>query len=495
MSAEYDEAEFGAGPPAGLNTRVRSGLRWSLASTIARRLLTPVLGVVLAHLLTPQEFGVFVVATVALGALTSMNDLGVTMTIVRWPGELEQVPRTATTVAVGVSAALYALCFFAAPWFAAELHTPQAVGVLRLLALCVVIDGIGSVPIGYLIRRFRQKQRAAADWAGLLVSMIVTITLAANGFGAWSLAWGRLAGNVVTVGMVYALLGQRPPRPGWNRAIAVKIARFGLPLTGASLLVFATLNVDYVLVGNRLGTVALGLYVLAFNVSSFPVNIVSEPVRQVSIPAFAEMQDDRDALGAAFVRSLHILVATVAPLCALLFTLALPLVVFVYGPPWRQASAALAFLAILCGFRVVYDFAYNLLVAVGRSKTLFWLQALWLAALVVALSIGAEAGGIRGVAIGHVVVAALVMAPAFLFALRPERISRMALIRALVRPILGAALASVAGAITLRLVGAGIEGLAAGAFAILAVYAVAGVSFAELRMLPRGIIGRNPALV
>jgi len=491
VSTDDQHAEFGSERPEDLGARVRGGLRWSLASTVAGRLLTPIVGIVLARLLSPTEFGVFAVATIALNALTSLNDLGVGMAIVRWPGDdLRPIARTATTIAVGMSLALFGICFMAAPWFASTLNTPEAVGVLRLLSFGVVIDGIGSVAVGYLNRGFHQKRRAAADWSGFTVSIVLTISLAAAGFGAWSLAWGRIAGNVITTVVLLALMDERPPLPGWNHTIAVKLLRFGLPLAGASLLVFGMLNVDYLVVGHQLGTAALGLYVLAFNVSSFPVNIISNPVRQVSIPAFARMQHEPDELRGAFLRSLHGLVAFVAPICVLLAVCAVPLVTFIYGDRWRPAAEALVFLALLGGFRVVLDFFYNLLVAVGRSKVLFIIQAVWVAALVVVLVIGANHSGIRGVGIGHVLVAGLLITPMFVAAVRPEHITVGALASAVARPLAGALVAAGAGIVVLHLVGNGFAGLAAAGSTIVAVYAVTGVSFAELASLPRVVFGR-----
>lgn len=494
MSTDDQQAEFGSEAPEDLGARVRGGLRWSLASTVAGRLLTPIVGIALARLLSPTEFGVFAVATIALNALTSLNDLGVGMAIVRWPGnDIRPIARTATTLAVGMSLALFGICFFAAPWFASTLHTPEAVGVLRLLSVGVVIDGIGSVAVGYLNRGFHQKRRAVADWSGFTISMVLTISMAATGFGAWSLAWGRIAGNIVTTVALFMLIEERPPRPGWDRAIAAKLLRFGLPLAGASLLVFGMLNVDYLVVGHQLGTVSLGLYVLAFNLSSFPVNMISNPVRQVSIPAFARMQHNQEELRDAFLQSLHGLVAFVAPVCVLLAVCAVPLITFVYGDRWRPAAEALVFLAILGGFRVVLDFFYNLLVAVGRSKVLFFIQAVWVAALVVALVIGADHSGIRGVGIGHVLVAGCIITPLFVAAVRPEHITISALIAAVARPLAGAAAATVAGIAVLHVVGNGFAGLAATGSTIVAVYAVTGVSMSELKSLPRIVFGRTAA--
>ena len=87
---------------------------------------------------------------------------------------------------------------------------------------------------------------------------------------------------------LYILAPDRP-KPGWDRPVARDLLKFGIPLTGSSFLVFAMLNVDYLVVGRELGTVALGYYALAFNLSSFPWNMLSTAVRPIAVPAFAAL--------------------------------------------------------------------------------------------------------------------------------------------------------------------------------------------------------------
>jgi len=473
-----------AAEPEDFGAQLRSGMRWSFLSTALGRILNPLLGIVLARILTPEDFGVFAVALVALNALISINDLGVTLAVVRWPGKVEEIARTATSVAITGSLLFYGACFAAAPWVASTLNSPEATGVLRLLALGVVIDGAGSVPLAFITRAFRQDQRMVADWSGFLVSAGVTVGLAVAGFGAWSLAWGRIAGNLVNTALLYRLSPLRP-RPGWERHLARELLRFGLPLTGSSFLVFAMLNVDYVIVGHELGTVALGVYLLAFNLSSFPVNVISTSIRRVLVPAFARFQGDHTALREVFLRWLHQLALPTVLLCTLLATLAHPTIRVVYGSKWRDAAPVLVFLAVLGGARVVIEFIYDVFVAVGRSRPLLWLQGLWVVVLVPALTAGARLDGVRGVGLAHALVAVLVVLPVFAWALRPLGMGVGDVAAQFARPLLGAAGAGAVGLLVVHVVGEGFAGLVAGAAAIVVVYAALGATPAELRSLPR----------
>ncbi len=464
-----------------LTDLVTFGLKWSFLSTVVGRAGSLLTGIVLARLLTPLDFGMFAVAMVAFLGLTSFNELGVSLAIVRWPGDVRRIAPTVATLAIGSSAVLYAVCFVISPWFTSALGAPGATGVVRLMGLSVVIDGITSMPAALLQRTFRQDRRTVADMANLVVGALVSIALASHGFGAWSLAWGRVAGNGTSALLILVLSPVRYV-PGFDSHEARQLLRFGLPLAGASLLVFGVLNADYVVIGSLLGPVALGYYLLAFNLSSWPVNVFSTPVRAVSLAGFSKLLGDPSALRLSFGRSLGWLMAVTLPVCVLLSVLAVPVVRFVYGAKWAPAAAALAFLAILAAFRVGLELAYDFLVAVGKSRVLLWLQGLWLAALIPTLAIGARLGGIRGVGAGHVAVVALVVTPAVLWELHRLGIRLHDLRRNLVRPIVGVALMGFTAAVAEALVAGDLWQLIVGGAAAGVVYVV--VMLPMIRLLP-----------
>ncbi len=163
-----------------------------------------------------------------------------------------------------------------APSIAGAIGAPESTAVIRVLAVGVLIDGISSIPGALMTRAFHQRRRAVADLVALVPSSVVSIVLATQGHGAMSLAYGSLAGNLTATALVLVLAPARP-LPGWHRDDAVALLRVGLPLAGTSLVLLATMNVDYVVVGRQLGTTALGLYLLAFNLSSWPSNLLSTP--------------------------------------------------------------------------------------------------------------------------------------------------------------------------------------------------------------------------
>ena len=135
-------------------------------------------------------------------------------------------------------------------------------------------------------------------FATLIITVSITIVMAKGGYGAWSLVWGRLIGNLVG-GILVVVLTRARVRPGFNKDAAKHLIAFGLPLMGLSLLEFAMLNTDNIVIGRVEGPTALGLYVLAFNLSGWPVNVLSDTVRRVSLVAFSRLRTDPTAVRTA----------------------------------------------------------------------------------------------------------------------------------------------------------------------------------------------------
>jgi O-antigen/teichoic acid export membrane protein len=452
-----------------LSRKIASATRWSLLNMVVIRVGNFSLGVILARfLLGPSEWGLYAVGLLVLNVLLSANEMGVSLAIVRWDGDVKRFAPTVLTLSFTNSALLYVLLYFAAPSVAGALGSHDATWMLRVLCFSVVIDGLACVPHGIITRTFAQGQRMAIDFSVFVVSSGVTIVLAILGTGAMSFAWGSLAGSFASlIGSMLAAPGF--VRFGWDRTQAKALLRFGLPLAGASLLVLAMINVDSAVIGALLGPAALGMYQIAFNVSSWPVRSISEAARRVSFAGFSRVADSSVNLTDGFCRALTMLLAAAVPICGLLAVLAAPVIRTVYGDTWAQAAAPLRYLAILGLVRVAYELAYDCLGASAHRKSLLVVQGLWLAALIPTLLMFARHDGIRGVAQGHVLAALGVAAPAFLIALSRAGIPARAVLRACLLPAVGGVLSVVAAWVALRFTGEGVVGLlVAGTVGVLA---------------------------
>lgn len=464
--------------PEELGRSVSRALGWSTLAQILGRVGNFGVGIVLARLLTKEDFGVYAVALVAINLLIVANDLGVIAAVIRWQGNVREAAGTAATLSLCFSAVIFTLTCVVAPFFARALDAPEATNLVRVVAIAILIDGCSAVPQAMLVREFRNDRLALAELGGFLVGTPVTIGLAVFGAGPWSIVVGRIAGATAVGIIVIASAPFRVPF-AFDRVIGRELVRFGAPLALSAVVSQAVLNVDYIIVGRELGPVALGVYLLAFNLSSWPASLVSTAVARVAFAGFSRLVADRDRLRSAFPRSVGVALSILVPLVVTLAVLAPEVIRFLYGPKWLPAVTPLRFLVILGGLRILIDLLIDLSIADGRPRVALTIRTVWLMAAVAALVVGASTAGLRGVGIAHVAVAGLVVLPWLLADARRSGIPPALLGRQAVRPLLaGAAAAAVMVAAT---------GVVTGTFPRLAVAgALGGMTYVAV------LVPRNP---
>src|SRR3984893_4892376 len=448
--------------------RASRALGWNFTSNALGRLGTMGVGIVLARLLGPHAFGTYAVAWVALLAVLSFNDLSVGLAIVRWPGDPAEIAPTVATISVVSSVAVYVGCFVGAPPYTAAMGAPAATGVIRVLALSVILDGVTATPVALLERHFRQDRKMIADQVNNWLGAAVSVGLAWAGLGAMSLALGRITGAVAACGL-YVAFAPEPLRFGFDRARARALLRYGTPLAGSAIIVFAVTNVDQLVVGRMLGATALGFYVLAANLAAWPVTIFSRPVRSVAPATFSRLQHDRTAMRRGFLSAAALLGAVTLPVCLMISGSAVPLIGFAYGVRWLYAAQALVWLSLLAALRIFFELTYDYFVVLARTRVVFTVQLAWLVVLTPALVAAAHAGGIGVVSGAEVAVAACVILPWYLHELRRVGIRRRTLGARLWLPLTGAAVAGLAAAGAARVAPNYLTALAASGLASLAV--------------------------
>ncbi len=454
--------------PEAVADRAGRALGWSLLNTLVARFGTLAIGIVIARLLGPEEFGTFAVAFVALMAVLSFNELGVSLAIVRWPNEPEEIAPTVNTISLGMSVVLTAAMIAVAPAFASAMGDPDATRPVQLLSLCVLINGLVATPAALLQRFFRQDQRMVADQVNVWVGALVSVGLAWAGWGAMSLVVGRLAGAGLSA-LLFFHYSPLPYRVGFDRRYARALLAFGLPLAGSSIVVFCVGFMDQLVVGHVLGTTLLGFYVIAVNLSNWPVTMFSQPLRSVAPALFSRLQHDPALMRRSFVQVLRLLGCVALPACVAISVTSWGIITLVYGEAWEPAAAVLAWLALVAAVRIVSELCYDYLVVLGRSNAILMVQIVSLVVLLPVLYVAVDHRGIRGGGAAVLAVTALVALPLYAAQLSRSGIPVTALLKALWQPALLALATGALVAAILAWVGEGIVGLSLGALATLAV--------------------------
>lgn len=392
-------------------------LSWSFLNTASGRFGTLAIGIVLARVLGPVQFGTFAVALVALMAMLSFNELGVSLAIVRWRGDPARIAPTVTTISIASSAVLTIGVLALAGPFARMMGDPGATPVVQVLSVCILINGLVATPAALMQRRFMQRERMLADQVNTWVGAVLSLALALGGLGAMSLAIGRLAGAGLSAVMLIRF-SPLPLRLGWDTSCVRALLSFGVPLAGASMVVFCVGFIDQVMVGTLLGSVALGYYVLAANLASWPVTLVSQPLRSVAPALFARLQGQPDRMRSDFRKVLRLTMGVSLPITLVLSVLAEDIVALLYGDEWLPAAQAFRWLAVLAALRIFFELTYDYIVVLNRSAKILVINLAWLTALLPVMWFAVQRWGMVGAGMALVCVSIAVSVPMYVFELR-----------------------------------------------------------------------------
>jgi O-antigen/teichoic acid export membrane protein len=418
-----------------LSGRFKNGLRLSLINTMFSRMATFAVGVLLARLLAPEQFGLYTTALVVQTLLLTFNDFGTATALVRHKGDVRPLLPTVWTVSIGGASVVYLACVLSAPVLATGLGSPHAADLVRVLSINVLLDGVAAVPGALLTRELRQAPRLIADMAGFVVNIGLTVGLALSGFGAWALVIGHVSGTLVVV-VVLLIVTKQLPTFGVNRAHIREISRYGSAVVVSSVLMVMLQYAPQTITGRMLGATALGFFYLASNVSNWPASIVTTTVERVGLATFSRARDAGVDMDRAASAVIGMVAMAVLPGGAALAVLAPQIVELVYGDKWMPAVPVLASLAVATIARVLADLVFNLMITVGAALSSVAMQVIWLVALVPTAIVATAHWGLTGMGWAVAAVSCLVALPVHAWGLWRAGVHLPALLRGLVVPAL-----------------------------------------------------------
>jgi lipopolysaccharide exporter len=370
------------------SSKVAAGAKWNLVQFGAAKLVTFASLMVLARLLPPESFGLLALGLLAVNVFDRLKDLGVGAALIQHPGPLSRVLPSAATVTVCTVTILSLTSLVTAPALAALLGDARLTPLVRALSLALLISGLSVLPDSVLRRRLLFGARAVPEVSGAIVKATVAIGLAATGSGVWSLVWGQLAGAVVTTTaywIAYLKVRERGPLFGWSGRSVRELVGFGASLSLIALLALILDNLDYFVIGRRLGAEELGFYTLAYRLPELLVISVCHVVGQVLFSSFSRLQEDRAGLAEQYLRASSTVASLTVPLGLGLAAAAPEIVAVVFGPSFAPAAPLLAVLGVYAALDSLAFHAGEVYKATGRSHLLIRLAVVRLAAFAPAL--------------------------------------------------------------------------------------------------------------
>ncbi len=348
------------------------GTFWSYASFYSGKLMVFVSTVILARLLSEEDFGVAGYALVIISFLQVMSDLGTGQAVIYHRDEPD-APYTGFWLSLGLGTLLFVLTWLAAPLVGLFFHDPRAVPVTRALGLVFPITAIGNTHDVLLRRDLSFGRKFIPDFARAFTKGLVSIGLAFLGLGAWSLILGQISGRVAGVLTLWRTYPWRPRRR-FNLPLARRLLAYGVNIVLVSGLGMVIANADYLLVGRYMGAAALGVYTLAFRIPDLVVMQFCYIIGRVIFPVYAALKEEPDALRQGFLNTARYVSLVTVPLGLGIALVARPLVLTFFTAKWEAAIEPMRAIAV---YALTLSLAYNVgdvYKAQGRPQILTYIS-------------------------------------------------------------------------------------------------------------------------
>jgi PST family polysaccharide transporter len=316
-----------------------------MASLVVQGVLHLAVGVVLARLLLPADFGLAALALIVIGFAAMVSDVGVGAAVMQRLVVTTAHLRVAFTLSLLAGIAISATLFAIAPLIAILAKSAAVTPVLRAQSIVFIATGAGTVARAQLQRRLDFRRLFAVDLISYLLGYaLIAIGGAALGWGVWSLVAGSLVQSCLATVLAVSA-AKAPLRPLLSKQERQDLLGFGVGVTVNGVIAYVGRNGDNFLVGRFLGTGALGLYSRAFNFMMLPINYFTSVIPNVLIPAFAEIQTDRSRVGRGYLMGVQTAALITAPVMVWVIVSAPHLIVGLYGARWAGAVLPLQILA------------------------------------------------------------------------------------------------------------------------------------------------------
>lgn len=365
-----------------MNSIARRGINaaiWNYSGNLTRVVLQFGIGVLLARLIGPEQFGLVAItlAIISLGQI--FVDFGFNAAVIQTRDLKQADVDSIGTVQIAVGAAMTALMFALAGPIAAFYKEPTAVPIVQAMSLIFVLRSIGQTSIALLSRDMKFRSVQIGNVSGYVIGyVLVGVPMAFADYGPWSIVFAQLSQTVFASLFAIVQTGRvhRLTFTGLRRDMLV----FGRRVLGANLGSWTLVNVDSVIVGHLLGSTNLALYNRAFSLPNTPSQALLTGLQGVLFSATSRAQGNLASVRRAFYGCVELFTLVLAPILLTLAVTSSTVILALYGPDWIAAAELLPPLSIAALIGGLRGFFGPIIMGLGRVEK--EARAQWSAAVV-----------------------------------------------------------------------------------------------------------------
>lgn len=412
---------------------IRGGVS-TVGAQFASFVINMIRTVVLARLLTPQDFGLIGMVTVVIGLAEMFKEAGLsTATVQRKEIHKDQIS-SLFWINVGISLFFALLIAGSAPFVASFYGRDELVAVTIALAIPFFLKGLTIQHNALLMRHMRFGVIAVEKIVSTIVGVIVAIALAVAGFGYWALVGSTIAIAGTTVILTWYFVPWIPGTPKISRDVG-DMLKFGGHITAFNFVDYFSRNADNILIGKFIGAGQLGLYSKAYQLFLLPIAQIRNPIFSVALPALSSLQHQQERFVKYYVRMIQIIAIAAFPISVAMALEAEFIIISILGDQWVDAIPVFRILVISGIVVPVVRTRGIVLVSLGYSKRFLYL-GIAIATINVSAFIVGLPYGITGVAFAYVTAQYAMLLPTLLYAFYRTPVSLTIFFKSLAYPAL-----------------------------------------------------------
>jgi O-antigen/teichoic acid export membrane protein len=322
---------------------IRSGLVRVCAQGVTFALRVGSL-MVLARLLSPEDFGLIGMVTAFTGVLTMLGDFGLSAAAIQRTTVSEEQLSTLFWINMMLGAVLGLIALSMAPAIAAFYHEPQLFGVTAVVAMGFPFGAAGIQHGAILQRQMRFTALAVINVVSLIGGIAIAIYGAKAGYGYWALASMSVTSPIICTIGVWLTTGWLPGMPRKSTGIR-SMMHFGGSLALINVLVYFGYNAEKIMIGRFWGADAIGIYGRAYQLVSIPTENLNSAVGQVAFSALSRLQDDPVRFRSYFLKGFSLVLGLTLPITIACALFAEDIVFVLLGSKWKDAAIIVRLLA------------------------------------------------------------------------------------------------------------------------------------------------------
>ena len=350
-----------------------SGVKWTAIESISIQLFQFIVGILIARVLTPSEYGLVGMIGIFLGVASAFVDSGMTNALIRQKESTEEDFSTVFFFNLMVSCACYGILYFGAPLIAKFFHQPELILIVRVISLNLVIGALGSTQGAKFTKDLDFKTLAKISTTSSFLSGIAGIIMAYSGCGVWTLVFMSMISSVISVVLKY-VFSKWKPQLIFSKKSFRELFGFGSKLLGSNILHIIYLNLTTLLIGKFYSAKQLGFYSRGQGIPSTIDSTILSVLNRVTFPILAKYQDDKELLGYVYRKYIRSTSLPIYFLLILVAALSKPLILFLLTDKWIQAVPYMQIFCFIYLSDNVSSLNLNLLQVLGRSDLFLRLE-------------------------------------------------------------------------------------------------------------------------